>query len=364
MFSFPAVILLLSISQLTSSLVKMNPLLSVLKKRWDISALMLILLGANVAAWIWAFTAFHNNTALLALSLVAWGYGLRHAVDADHIAAIDNVSRKLIQQKKPAISTGAWFSLGHSTIVIAASIAIALTVSALKDDMEWFHNVGGIIGTSVSSAFLLILAVVNFIIFWKVFRVFRELKRTGVYDAAKDDMTVSGPLSWLFRSAFALVGKSWHMYFVGFLFGLGFDTATEVSLLGISASGASSGMSIWSILVFPGLFTAGMALIDCLDSILMVEAYGWAFNKPQRKLYYNMTITGTSVIVAFIIGGVEAFGLLADKLSLTGGFWNIISTMSDHMENVGFIIIGAFIACWLISALNYRWKNYDDLPLS
>lgn len=177
-------------------------------------------------------------------------------------------------------------------------------------------------------------------------------------------MTVSGPLSWLFRSAFRLVSKNWQMYFVGFLFGLGFDTATEISLLGISASGASSWMSIWSILVFPALFTAGMALIDCLDSILMVEAYGWAFNKPQRKLYYNMTITGTSVIVAFIIGGIDAFGLLADKRSLSGGFWDVISMMSDHLENVGFIIIGVFIVCWLASALNYRWKNYDNLNLS
>lgn len=342
----------------------MNQLLSVLKKRQDISALLLILLCANIAAWVWAFMAFHNRTTLLALSLVAWGYGLRHAVDADHIAAIDNVTRKLIQQKKPALSTGAWFSLGHSTIVIIASIAIALTVSAFKDDMEWIHNFGGVIGTSASAAFLLILAVVNFIIFCNVFRAFRELKRTGTYDASKDDMTVSGPLCWLFRSAFRLVSKNWQMYFVGFLFGLGFDTATEISLLGISASGASSGMSIWSILVFPALFTAGMALIDCLDSILMVEAYGWAFNKPQRKLYYNMTITGTSVIVAFIIGGIEAFGLLADKLSLSGGFWDVISMMSDHLENVGFIIIGVFIVCWLASGLNYRWKNYDSLNLS
>lgn len=341
----------------------MHPLFSLFKKRQDIKALLILLVGANVAAWLWAFSVFYHDTALLALCLVAWGYGLRHAVDADHIAAIDNVTRKLMQQKKPALSTGAWFSLGHSTLVVAASLGIALTVSALKDDMGWIHDIGGVISTSVSAAFLLILAIVNFIIFCNVWRAFRKLKKSGIYDAGNDDISVSGPLSWLFRSAFSLVGKNWHMYFVGFLFGLGFDTATEISLLGLSASGASNGMSIWSIMVFPALFTAGMALIDCLDSILMVEAYGWAFNKPQRKLYYNMTITGTSVIVAFFIGGLEACGLLSEKLSLRGGFWDLIDTLSSHLENVGFIIIGVFIACWVISAINYRWKKYDTLTV-
>ncbi|MCX9053216.1 HoxN/HupN/NixA family nickel/cobalt transporter, partial [Citrobacter portucalensis] len=299
----------------------MNALFSLLKKRPNILLLMVLLIGANIVAWLWAFTEFSNNTSLLALSLIAWCYGLRHAVDADHIAAIDSATRKLMQQKKRALTTGAWFSLGHSTIVVLASIGIALTTSVFKQHMAWFQNVGGLIGTTVSAVFLLILATINLIIFCQVWKAFRHLKRTGTYDGTTEDITVSGPLNWLFRSAFRLVGKDWHMYFVGFLFGLGFDTATEISLLGISASSASSGMSIWSILVFPALFTCGMALIDCLDSILMVEAYGWAFNKPQRKLYYNMTITGTSVIVALFIGGLEALGLLSDAFSLQGGVW-------------------------------------------
>lgn len=342
----------------------MNSLFVVLKKRPNLMLLVTLLIGANIAAWIWAFTAFSHNTSLLALCLIAWCYGLRHAVDADHIAAIDNATRKLMQQKKRALTTGAWFSLGHSTIVVLASIGIALTTNAFKQHMSWFQNVGGVIGTAVSAAFLLILAIINLIIFCQVWKAFRHLKHTGSYDSAAENITVSGPLSWLFRSAFRLVGKDWHMYFVGFLFGLGFDTATEISLLGISASSASSGMAIWSILVFPALFTCGMALIDCLDSILMVEAYGWAFNKPQRKLYYNMTITGTSVIVALFIGGLEALGLLSDAFSLQGGLWDTVSKLSDHMGNVGFVIIGVFITCWVISALNYRWKNYDGLTLS
>lgn len=342
----------------------MNPLFLLLKKRPNIILLLAVLIGANVAAWLWAFTAFSNNTSLLALSLIAWCYGLRHAVDADHIAAIDSATRKLMQQKRRALTTGAWFSLGHSTIVVLASIGIALTTSVFKHHMAWFQNVGGIIGTSVSAAFLLILATINLIIFCHIWKAFRHLKRTGIYDAAAEEVTVSGPLSWLFRSAFRLVGKDWHMYFVGFLFGLGFDTATEISLLGISASGASSGMSIWSIMVFPALFTCAMALIDCLDSILMVEAYGWAFNKPQRKLYYNMTITGTSVIVALFIGGLEALGLLSDAFSLRGAVWDTVGSLSDHMGNVGFVIIGVFITCWIISAVNYRWKKYDGLTFS
>lgn len=294
----------------------MNALFLLLKKRPNIILLMVLLIGANIVAWLWAFTAFSNNTSLLALSLIAWCYGLRHAVDADHIAAIDSATRKLMQQKKRALTTGAWFSPGHSTIVVLASIGIALTTSVFKQHMAWFQNVGGLIGTTVSAVFLLILATINLVIFCHVWKAFRHLKRTGTYDGTTEEMTVSGPLNWLFRSAFRLVGKDWHMYFVGFLFGTGFDTATEISLLGISASSASSGMSVWSILVFPALFTCGMALIDCLDSILMVEAYGWAFNKPQRKLYYNMTITGTSVIVALFIGGLEALGLLSDAFSL------------------------------------------------
>lgn len=301
---------------------------------------------------------------MLAVCLLAWGYGLRHAVDADHIAAIDNVSRKLLQQHKQSFTTGAWFSLGHSTIVILASIGVALAIKSFSKHMDWMQDVGGVIGTSVSAAFLLLLAVINFVIFCNVFRSFRKLKHSGIYDSSSDDMAVSGPLNWLFRGAFKLVNRSWHMYFVGFLFGLGFDTATEVSLLGISASQASHGMSLWSILVFPALFTSGMALIDSLDSILMTEAYGWAFNKPQRKLYYNMTITGTSVVIALFIGGLEALGLLSDKLELNSKFWAMINTVNDHMENVGFIIIGVFVACWIISAVNYRWKKYDQLTIS
>lgn len=168
-------------------------------------------------------------------------------------------------------------------------------------------------------------------------------------------------MNWLFGATFRLVNKSWQMYLVGFLFGLGFDTATEIGVLGISAASASNGMSVWSIMIFPALFASGMALVDTFDNLLMVGAYGWAFNKPQRKLYYNMTITGTSVVVALFIGGLEALGLLMDKFALSGGLWDRIGAVNDNLGNAGFVVVGLFVACWLISMINYRWRGYDAL---
>ncbi|MDI7386616.1 HoxN/HupN/NixA family nickel/cobalt transporter [Cronobacter dublinensis] len=317
---------------------------------------------ANLAAWIWAFFAFHQSPALMAASLLAWGYGLRHAVDADHIAAIDTVTRKMMQQGKRPFGVGAWFSLGHSSIVVLASIAIAATAAAIKDDMAWFHEVGGVIGTTVSAVFLLAMALVNLVILRGIWQSFSRLKRGEPVSENADALAAGGPMSWLFRATFRLVSKSWHMYLVGFLFGLGFDTATEIGVLGISAAGASNGLSVWSILVFPALFTSGMALIDTLDNMVMVGAYGWAFSKPQRKLYYNMTITGTSVVVALVIGGLEALGLLMDKFGLAGGIWDLVAGVNDNLGNAGFIVVGLFIACWALSLLNYRLKGYDALP--
>ncbi|KAA8996894.1 HoxN/HupN/NixA family nickel/cobalt transporter [Affinibrenneria salicis] len=324
-------------------------------------ALLSVLVVANLAAWLWAFNAFHHSSALMAASLLAWCYGLRHAVDADHIAAIDNVTRKMMQQGKRPYGVGAWFSLGHSSIVLLASAAIAAAAAAFQRDMAWFHEVGGVIGTAVSAVFLLAMALVNLVILRGVWRTFRQLKRGEPLSRQADDLAGGGLMSWLFRSTFRLIGKSWHMYLVGFLFGLGFDTATEVGVLGLSAASASSGMSLWSILVFPALFASGMALIDTLDNLIMVGAYSWAFNKPQRKLYYNMTITGTSVVVALFIGGLEAIGLLIDRFDLRGGIWQWLAGVSDNLGDAGFVVVGLFVAIWIVSIFNYRRKGYDAL---
>jgi len=336
-------------------------LMPVLRDHSRAGLLLAVLVAANFAAWAWALVAFNHSSALMAASLLAWCYGLRHAVDADHIAAIDNVTRKMMQQGKRPFGVGAWFSLGHSSIVVLASVAIAATTAAFQKKMDGFHHAGGVIGTTVSASFLLIMALVNLIILRGIWLNFRQLKRGELLTADFTEMTTGGIMSCLFSSVFRLIDKSWHMYLVGFLFGLGFDTATEIGLLGISAGSASSGMSVWSILVFPALFASGMILVDTLDNVIMVGAYGWAFNKPQRKLYYNMTITGTSVVVALFIGGLETLGLLADKFRFEGDIWQWVGTFNDNLGNAGFVVVGMFIACWGISMLNYRRKGYDAL---
>ncbi|MGH7616948.1 MAG: HoxN/HupN/NixA family nickel/cobalt transporter, partial [Gemmatimonadaceae bacterium] len=261
-------------------------------------ALFAALAAANVAAWAWALVAFRHYPLLLGTALLAYGLGLRHAIDADHIAAIDNVTRKLMQEGQRPIASGFFFSLGHSTVVMLASLAIAATATALETNFRGLRDVGGIVGTSVSAVFLLAIAVMNLVILVSVYRAFHHVKGGGALEADDLDVLLAGGgiLARVFRPLFGIVRKSWHMYPLGLLFGLGFDTATEIALLGVSATEAAKGMPIWSIMVFPVLFTAGMSLVDTADSALMVGAYGWAFTKPMRKLYYNLTITFVSVV--------------------------------------------------------------------
>jgi len=330
-----------------------------------IAAIGALLVGANVAAWVWALTAFRDHPLLLGTAVLAYSFGLRHAVDADHIAAIDNVTRKLMQEGKRPLTTGLFFSLGHSTVVILATIGVVLTAAAFKDELEAFHAVGGMIGTSVAAAFLLAIAAINVVILVNVYRAFRRVKRDGTYAAEDLDLVVAngGLLARLFRRLFGMIGRSWHMYPLGFLFGLGFDTATEIGLLGIAATEASSGLPIWSILVFPALFTAGMTLVDTANSVLMTGAYGWAFAKPVRKLYYNLTITFISVVVAALVGGALALGLIAEKFGLAGGLWDGVGHIND-IGILGFVIVGIFIASWLVSMLIYRLKGYDRIEMT
>jgi len=333
--------------------------------RGRIIAIYAILIPANVLAWIWALIAFRDQPVLLGTALLAYTFGLRHAVDADHIAAIDNVTRKLMQSGKRPLSVGLFFSLGHSTVVVVASIFVALAVSALQEKFADFKEIGGLIGTSVSAFFLLIVAVANIFILVSVYRLFKAVKRGERF--IDEDLNIllaqRGVIGRMLRSIFDVISKSWHMYPLGILFGLGFDTATEIALLGISASQSADGMSMWSILVFPALFTAGMSLVDATDSVLMVRAYGWAFVKPIRKLYYNMIITLVSVIVALVIGGVEALGLIGRKLDLSGSFWDGIEALNENFGALGYLIIAIFILSWMISVIVYRIKGYDDIEV-
>ncbi len=321
------------------------------------------LIGANVAAWAWAFSAFHDYPVLLGTALLAYSFGLRHAVDADHIAAIDNVTRKLMQSGRGSTTVGLYFSLGHSTVVVLASLGIALGAGALDARFAAFKDAGGLIGTSVSALFLFAIAIANLFVLMGVYRAFQRVKAGGRLIEEDLDMFLcaSGFLGRLFRPLFGLIRASWQMYPLGFLFGLGFDTATEIGVLGISAAGAAKGLSVLSLLIFPALFTAGMALVDTADSVLMTRAYGWAFVKPIRKLYYNLTITAVSVLVALLVGSVEALGLIAGKFALRGAFWDWISMLNEDFGVLGYVIIAVFVLSWIVSVAVYRLKGYDRL---
>jgi high-affinity nickel-transport protein len=322
-----------------------------------------LLIAANLLSWLWAFAAFGGQPAMLATALLAYVLGLRHAVDADHIAAIDNVVRKLMQEGRRPHSVGLFFSLGHSTVVVVASVAIAVLATTIQGSFQTFKTTGGAIGTGVSAVFLLSIALVNLVILRGVWRSFQEVRRGRRLGPDQMDTLLAGhgALARLLRPVFRLISKSWHMYPLGLLFGLGFDTATEVGLLGISASQASQGLSPISILVFPALFTAGMTLVDTTDGVFMVRAYGWAFVEPLRKLWYNLTITAASVTIALLIGGIEALGLLAAKLDLDGAFWTSIKGLNEDLGSFGFLVIALFVVSWIVSILLYRWKGFGEL---
>ena len=327
-----------------------------------------LLIGANIAAWLWALSAFRNYPILIGTAMLAYTFGLRHAVDADHIAAIDNVTRKLMQEGKRPVAVGFFFSLGHSTIVVGLSIAIAITATALQSRFDNFASIGGVVGTLMSAFFLFAIAIANIMVLISIYRTFGKVKSGGKFVEEDLDLMLSkrGFMGRILRCFFHLIERSWHMYPLGVLFGLGFDTATEVGLLGISATQAAQGLSVWSILVFPALFTAGMTLIDTTDGILMLGAYGWAFVKPIRKLYYNLTITAVSVVVAVVVGGLEALNLIGDRLGLSdgGGFWGAIGAINDNFGALGYVIAGIFVVSWLLSFIVYRARGYDKIEVA
>ena len=330
-------------------------------------AIYAVLIGGNVLVWLWAFVASSDRLVILGTALLAYTFGLRHAVDADHIAAIDNVTRKLMQQGQRPVAVGFFFALGHSTVVVAMSVGIAFAASELTSRFDSMKAVGGIISTSASALFLFAIALVNVLVLVSVYRTFQAVKRGEPFAADDFDILLNsrGFLARIFRPLFRLVTRSWHMLAIGFLFGLGFDTATEVALFGISSTQAANAMSFSSIMIFPALFTAGMSLVDTTDGVLMLGAYGWAFMKPIRKLYYNMTITAVSVVVAVVIGGLETLNLIGDQLGLTdgGGFWGTIGGLNDNFGRLGYVIIGVFMLSWAGSVMFYKFKRYDELEI-
>jgi high-affinity nickel-transport protein len=330
-------------------------------RRAKIGALYVLLLAGNAVVWAWAVIALAGRPTLLGTAVLAYVLGLRHAVDADHIAAIDNVVRKLMQEGKQPVSAGFFFSLGHSLVITIAVAAIATAAFALRSHFHEVKLIGSIIGTGASAFFLLAVAVVNLVVLRGVWASFRRARRGEAVAEQELNLLLSGRgfLARIFRPLFRLVSRSWQMFLIGFLFGLGFDTATEISLFTVAASQASGGMNFTTIMLFPALFAAGMTLLDTTDSVLMVGAYGWAFLNPLRKIWYNLTITAISVVVALLIGGVEALSLIATKLGLEGGFWDMIGDLNGGIANFGYLVVGVFIASWAVSYFIYRWQGLD-----
>jgi nickel/cobalt transporter (NiCoT) family protein len=329
--------------------------------RARVIALYGLLLVANAAVWTWAVIALAGRPTLLGTAVLAYVLGLRHAVDADHIATIDNVVRKLMQEGKRPHAVGLFFSLGHSLAITIAVAAIAAMAFALQGRFEDFKAIGSVIGTGASAFFLLAIAAINLVILRHVWQSFRRARRGEPVADQELNLLLSGRglLSRLFRPLFRMVSSSWQMFPIGFLFGLGFDTATEISLFTVAASQASGGMSLATVMIFPALFTAGMTLIDTTDSVLMVGAYGWAFLNPIRKIWYNLTITAISVVVALLIGGIEALGLIAEKLGLEGRFWDTIGDLNGDLANFGYLVVAIFAASWAVSYVLYRWQGLD-----
>jgi len=306
-----------------------------------------VLIAANLVCWMLALLEFREHPLLIGTAVLAYTLGLRHAVDADHIAAIDNVTRGMMQAGKRPLAVGLFFSLGHSTVVFAASVAIAVSVSAMQWRLDAFREIGGVIGTAVSASFLLIIGFANLIV---LISIWRRMRQSGARDdLAEFEPGNGGLVTRLFGSRFRLITQSWQMYPLGFLFGLGFDTATEIALLGIAASQSSQGLPLWSILLFPALFTAGMSLIDTADGFLMIGAYGWALEQPIRRLTYNFAVTLISVLIALCVGGIEALSLIGDKLNLAGGFWRVFAAASENLGALGYAVIALFVLIWISS---------------
>jgi high-affinity nickel-transport protein len=296
------------------------------------------------------------------VGVAAYTLGMRHAFDADHIAAIDSSTRKLMGEGKRPLSVGFFFSLGHSTIVFVLAFGFALGIRALSGQVEndgsTLHDVSGWIGTGVSGSFLYVIAGLNIAILLGILRVLGEMKR-GAYDEAELERQLDnrGLMNRFYRRFTKTITKPWQMYPLGALFGLGFDTATEVALLFLAAAGAGAGLPFYAILCLPILFAAGMSLFDTIDGSFMSFAYGWAFSKPVRRIYYNLTITALSILIALAVGSIEIAGLAAEKLGLSGGAWGWVSSLD--LNTVGFAIAGLFVLTWIVALAIWHFGEIE-----
>jgi high-affinity nickel-transport protein len=339
-------------------------------ERARLAAMAAVIFILNASGWaIFVLTVMphHFQYAKLGVGLgvavTAWTLGLRHAFDADHIAAIDNTTRKLMSDGQHPLAVGFFFSLGHSTVVFGLALLLAIGVKAIvgpvEDDSSTLHHYTGLIGTGVSGVFLYLIAILNVIVLVGILRVFVRLRR-GDYDEAELEQQLEnrGLLNRFLGRFTKSITRSWHMYPVGLLFGLGFDTATEIALLVLAGTSAAVGLPWYAILCLPVLFTAGMCLLDTIDGSFMNFAYGWAFSSPVRKIYYNITITGLSVAVAVLIGSIELLGLFAGQLGWRGPFWEWLGGFD--LNTVGLIVVGMFVLTWAVALLVWRYGRIEE----
>ncbi|HEY4868870.1 MAG TPA: HoxN/HupN/NixA family nickel/cobalt transporter [Candidatus Dormibacteraeota bacterium] len=324
------------------------------------------ILALHVLGWgifVIAIVPQHYKLLGIGVAITAYTLGMRHAFDADHIAAIDNTTRKFMAEGKRPLSVGFFFSLGHSSVVFALGIGLTIAaktiIGQVSNNSSVLNNFGGFFGTLVSGTFLYLIALLNLVVLVGIVKVFIEMRRGRYNDEELEQQLNSRGLMFrFFGKMMRAIHSPWQMYPVGVLFGLGFDTATEVALLAATAGAATIGLPWYAVLSLPLLFAAGMCLLDTIDGSFMNFAYGWAFSKPVRKVYYNITITGLSVALALYIGSIELFGILASKLNLTGGFWSYVSNFD--INQAGFIIVVLFVATWAVALLVWRFAHIEQ----
>lgn len=332
-------------------------------ERLQIAGLYLPIIGATVVGFVASALVGKLSLALAGLGIVAYVLGLRHGIDADHIAAIDNTTRKLMQEGKKPLAVGTWFSLGHSTMVVGLIIALVLSTRAVLGSIPGLASTGAIIGTTISGTFLWLIGLVNVIIVLGLYKIYKQL-RIGELNSRELESLLGGRglMSRYFSPLFRIIKKPWQIYPVGILFGLGFDTASEVALVAISVGvGVSSGIPITAVLILPFMFTCGMVLVDTTDGVAMRMAYSWAFSNPIRKVYYNLTVTIISVLVAFLIGGLELMQVISGELNLQGAYWIWFGNL--NFETLGIMIVAIFLVSWIASFAIYKFKKIDSAPI-
>ncbi len=327
---------------------------------WGLYSIVVMI---HLLGWGLLLSQSRRYPALLSLGTLAYSFGLRHAFDADHISAIDNTSRKLIQGGKNPVGTGFYFSLGHSSVVFLITLALGVAakklVGAVVGDHGELRSFGGLIGTSVSGLFLVGIGILNLLIFLDIVGVFKGMQRREYSRKSLEESLVSGGvLTRLFARLFKFISASWQMFPIGFLFGLGFDTASEVALLAVSAGAASSGLSFAAVMALPLIFAAGMSLMDTTDGAFMTRAYSWAFSSPIRKLFYNLTVTGLSVFVALVIGLIEVLQIISQITGSTTGFWRVVNHLD--IASVGYFVVAVFAGTWAAAALFFKLRRVDE----